>query len=462
MVYADPSQYIVEQNLTNVAQLTLDSMYGKGNFIAKVNVQMTDVTYEERHTKQSDVGNPNSSKNSNALPGLPSLSFSPESLVPYDSTTSVKSGRVKKIQVLVLVNKDFPKSQARKAESALMSVLGLDVRRGDVVETVYEKFYYDQEEAKQKIEVSTTGEEKLLSYQNLFYLLMLVFTLLFLFVYVIFQLRQSKLLSRSSERSGDNGPSLNINPSLELPEGLGGGGNSSKLSLSGSPSIKQYFDFIDDSNIENFIYLLKTEKIKAEYVSMIVSFVAPSIGAKILHELDIEEQAVVASQLLEQKLANRAILDKLEDKMKNSLESFFGGETKFKTVFNLVSGAEKRKIMDVLYQNDAVGYQKFRLNVILFDDLVLLEDDEIEKVVSDVNLELLATALISVDQDVYQRFDDNLSKSAKDMILQFLELKSGSKSAQDIEKAQDYILRIVKKFDDSGIIKLSEKLTSQQ
>lgn len=118
--------------------------------------------------------------------------------------------------------------------------------------------------------------------------------------------------------------------------------------------------------------------------------------------------------------------------------------------------------MDVLYQNDAVGYQKFRLNVILFDDLVLLEDDEIEKVVSDVNLELLATALISVDQDVYQRFDDNLSKSAKDMILQFLELKSGSKSAQDIEKAQDYILRIVKKFDDSGIIKLSEKLTSQQ
>lgn len=461
MLYADPSQYIVEQNLTNVAQLTLDSMYGKGNFIAKVDVQMTDVTYEERHTKPSNVGKSASNQGSNALPGLPSLSFSPENVVPYDSTTAVKSGRIKRVLVKILVNKDFPKTQARRAEAALISVLGLNPSRGDAVETVYEKFYYDQDETKQKIEVSTTGEEKLLSYQNLFYLLMLIFTLLFLFVYIIFQIKQSKLLSMSKESSGDKGPSVNINPSLELPEGLGSGGGSSKISLSGSPSIKHYFDFIDDSNIENFIYLLKTEKIKAEYVSMIVSFVSPHIGAKILHELDIEEQAVIASQLLEQKIANRTILDKLEEKMKNSLESFFGGETKFKTVFTLVPGTEKRKIMDVLYQNDMVGYQKFRLNVILFDDLVLLEDEEIERVVSDVNLELLATALISVDQDVYQRFDDNLSRSAKDMISQFLELKSGSKSPQDIEKAQDYILRIVKKFDDAGIIKLSEKLTRQ-
>lgn len=460
LVYADPSRYIIEQHMTNVAQQTLDSMYGKGNFVAKVSVQMTDTVYEEKHTKQSDVGKGKSDANSNALPGLPSLSFSPETAVPYDSKTYIKSGTVKKVLVRILVNKSFPKSQARKAEKALTEVLGLNPDRGDVVELIYEKFYYDQEEAKQKIEISTTGDEKLASYQNLFYLLMLLFVIIFMIVYVVFQIKNAALL-KEAQASNGGGANVNVNPNLELPEGFGGGGPGGKISLSGSPSIKQYFDFIDEANLDNFIFLLKKEKIKAEYVSMIVSFVRPEIGAKILKELEVGEQAVVAAQLLDQKLASRAVLDKLEAKLKDSLESFFGGESKFKSVFHFVSGDNKRKIMEVLQENDAVGYQKFRQHVILFDDLALLDDSEIEKVVSDINLELLATALVSVDQDVYQRFDENLSKSAKDMISQYLELKSGSTSPQEIEKAQDYILRVVKKLDDSGHINLSGKIVGE-
>jgi hypothetical protein len=462
MVSADPSRYIIEDHMTNVAQQTMDAMYGKGSFVAKVSVQMSDTIYEERHTKQANVGKGKNKQSANALPGLPSLSFTPETSVPYDSKTYIKSGKIKKILVRLLVNKSFPKSKARKAEKALSGVLGLNPDRGDTVEILYEKFYYDQDETKQKIEISTTGDEKLASYQNLFYLLMIIFIIVFLVIYIIFQLKQAKLLKESQDAAGGGGTSVNVNPSLELPEGMGGGGAGGKLSMSGSPSIKQYFDFIDNSNLENFIFLLKKEKIKAEYVSMIVSFVEPRIGAKIIKELELEEQAVVASQLMDQKLASRSILDKLESKLKDSLESFFGGESKFKTIFDMVSGDDKRKIMEVLQENDSVGYQKFRKFVILFDDLVLLEDEEMEKIVSDINLDLLATALISVDQDVYQRFDENLNKSAKEMVSQFLELKSGATSQAEIEKAQDYILKIVKKLDDSGNINLSGKIGSEE
>jgi len=460
-VLADPSKYIVEQHLSEVAQRTLDAMYGSGNFISKVSVQMTDAVYEERHTQQSNVSKKKSEQTSNALPGLPSLSFSPETMVPYDSRTSVQSPRIKKVLVRVLVNRDFPKSQARKAEKALVTVLGLNPDRGDAVVLDYERFYFDQEEAKQKIEISTTGDEKLASYQNLFYLLMIIFIIIFIVLYIYFQLKQANALSEQSG-GGSGDQSINVNSTLEMPESDDSGSAQGAVGPGGVPLIKHYFDFIDDSNIENFIFLLKKEKIKAEYVSMIVSFVKPKIGAKILKELEIEEQAVVASQLLDQKLANRNILDKLEDKLKTSLESFFGGETKFRRIFDLVTSDDKKSIMSVLSQNDAVGYQRFRQNIMLFEDLKLLTDEEIELVVSDINLEMLATALISVDQDVYQRFDDNLNKSAKDMITQFLELKSQSTSTHDVEKAQEYILRVVKKLDASGKISLQEKIVGEE
>ena len=46
--FAVSDKYLVEDNLTKLAQTSLDAMFGKNNFIVRVQVQMTDSQYSAK------------------------------------------------------------------------------------------------------------------------------------------------------------------------------------------------------------------------------------------------------------------------------------------------------------------------------------------------------------------------------------------------------------------------------
>ena len=94
----------------------------------------------------------------------------------------------------------------------------------------------------------------------------------------------------------------------------------------------------------------------------------------------------------------------------------------------------------------------------MFEDLSLLEERELQIVLSEVNLEQLAVSLINVSQDLFDIVVENLTKAAKDMVNQYLELKTDVTHAADIEKAQDAIIALIKKMDTSGKINIMDKL----
>ena len=69
--------------------------------------------------------------------------------------------------------------------------------------------------------------------------------------------------------------------------------------------------------------------------------------------------------------------------------------------------------------------------------MVLLEETELQTVLSDINLEQLSVALVDVDQTLFSYVSDNLTQGAKDLVNQYLELKSSSSTPAQIEKARD-------------------------
>ena len=88
-----------------------------------------------------------------------------------------------------------------------------------------------------------------------------------------------------------------------------------------------------------------------------------------------------------------------------------------------------------------------------FDDILLLDNKELKKVLSDLNLEQLATALVGADQGLFSKISDNLTKDARDMVGQYLELKSEASNESHIEAAQDAIIKVLRKLDAQGNIK---------
>ena len=100
-------RYLVESNLTQVAQKTLDAMFG-GNFVVNVTVTMIPSRYSVKYTEESNPKKLNKSKSSEEvyiLPGVPALkNISPDSLnqLPFDSVTTLVESKIKKVVVVII------------------------------------------------------------------------------------------------------------------------------------------------------------------------------------------------------------------------------------------------------------------------------------------------------------------------------------------------------------------------
>jgi hypothetical protein len=191
IAFAASDRYIVEQYLTELAQETLNSMFGKGNFIARVQVQMTESQYSVKYTQESSPKKSSAKKDTEEvfiLPGVPALkNLNPSAMnqLPYDSVTSMVAPRIKRLSVYILGNRNYPKAQANKAETAVKEILSFREGR-DIFKVEYKPFYEDPTAEAQKMTL-IPGPEKLVSFQNLFYALILTLLLVMICTYIILQ-----------------------------------------------------------------------------------------------------------------------------------------------------------------------------------------------------------------------------------------------------------------------------------
>jgi hypothetical protein len=447
----------LEESLRSSAQRSVDGVFGPNNFIIQVDAKLTTPKYEVKYTKESNPVRTKKKKkdeNYSILPGysvIKNLAPSDMQKLPFDSVTNYIKPRVVRVLVSVIVNKKFPKGKVGRAKSLIKKVLELNDKRGDKVDFKFQKFYVDPDAGPQSIKI--VPNDKLLSFQNFFNLGFFILLLVFIVIYIIFQMRKTE----EGEKGGDAGPNISVNPNIELPKGMGGG-SSGNLKMSNAPAIKQYFDFVDDENIDKVISLLKKEKVGLEYINYLTSFLQPRLAAKLLTELDLKSQAILAVNMLDQKMVNKEVVEKFEEKVKLWLESLAGGDQVFLGVFDLIPSENKKKMLELLGKSNAEGYKKVRSNIILFDDLKFLDDDEIKTILSELNMELLSVALCSIEDETYQAIDRNLIKTSKAMVEQYLRLKGATVSKKEIEVAQASILEVVSKLESEGKVNLKDKI----
>lgn len=456
-VWASEDQVAMERSFAERAQQALDSVYGPGVFFVTVSVEMTAPQYSVKYTEQS---NPKLVKKQqepgekfNILPGYPVLkNLAPADLnrLPFDSVTSYLPGKVQKVVVDLYVDKGYSRARASKAVGLIKEVLNLKEGRDAI--SLHQQQFYKKAIDQQTITIARENPQ-LFTYQNLFYLLVLILMLLFMILYVLFQLRKKPEVAA---QGGGNSTSVNVNPNIEMPKGMGG--PSGDLRISQAPPIKQYFDFVHEGNVDKVNYILKKEATPIEQIAVLISYLNGRVATRVLKALDDKQQAVVAVQLLNQQMIQKPLIDKLETQVKSAMECLTGGEEIFREIFDYVSGEDKKKLLKQLGEANPDGYRKVRSNIIIFDDLKYLENEEVKLVLSEVSVETLSVALSSADEETYGKINSNLTRSAKDMLAQFLELKGANVPKRDVERAQAAILDIVGRLEQEGKINLKGKI----
>jgi flagellar motor switch protein FliG len=87
----------------------------------------------------------------------------------------------------------------------------------------------------------------------------------------------------------------------------------------------------------------------------------------------------------------------------------------------------------------------------VYEDIVLLDDRSIQKVLREVDTQDLAKALKGVDTEVQEKIFRNMSKRASSLLREDMDFM-GPIRLRDVEESQQKIVNIIRKLEEAGDI----------
>ncbi|HOX17321.1 MAG TPA: FliG C-terminal domain-containing protein, partial [Spirochaetales bacterium] len=98
--------------------------------------------------------------------------------------------------------------------------------------------------------------------------------------------------------------------------------------------------------------------------------------------------------------------------------------------------------------------EEIKKKMFVFEDIVLLDDRSIQKLIREVDSAELAKALKGVDPEVAEKIYKNQSKRAAAMLKEDMEYM-GPVRLKDVEEAQQKIVSIIRHLEETGDIVIS-------
>ena len=128
-----------------------------------------------------------------------------------------------------------------------------------------------------------------------------------------------------------------------------------------------------------------------------------------------------------------------------------GGVESIVEILNLVDRSSEKSIIEALEDEDPDLAEEIKKRMFVFEDIVMLDDRSIQKVLREVDGQELAKALKSVDAEVQDKIYRNMSKRAASMLKEDMEYM-GPVRLKDVEEAQQKIVSIIRHLEDAGEI----------
>ncbi len=216
------------------------------------------------------------------------------------------------------------------------------------------------------------------------------------------------------------------------------------------------FDFIrrtDPSHLLNFI-----QGEHPQTIALILAYLDPQKGAAILAELPHNIQADVARRIAEMKRTSPDVLREVERVLERKLSTLAsedftqaGGIDTIVEILNNVDRGTEKIIIEALEEEDPELAEEIKKRMFVFEDIVLLDDRSIQKVLREVDTQELAKALKGVDAEVQEKIFRNMSKRAASLLREDMDFM-GPIRLRDVEEAQQKIVNIIRKLEDAGDI----------
>jgi flagellar motor switch protein FliG len=217
---------------------------------------------------------------------------------------------------------------------------------------------------------------------------------------------------------------------------------------------KTTLEAVQSIDPNQLIQLIKDEH--PQTIALILVHLDPSVASAILGRLPEEIIPDVAYRIanLNNVLAGMVKeVDKVfEEILKNKdhvSTQEAGGVGRLAEILNQIDGTIVEQIIEEIEENDPDLAEEIKQKMFVFEDVVLVDDKGLQKVLRSVESQELAVALKAASEDVKNKIYRNMSQRAAEILKEEMEVL-GSVRMKDVTDAQQKITRIIQDMERKG------------
>jgi flagellar motor switch protein FliG len=216
------------------------------------------------------------------------------------------------------------------------------------------------------------------------------------------------------------------------------------------------FSFLHHVDAQNLLTFIIDEH--PQTIALILSHLPPAFGAEIIAGLPSDRQLAVIRRVATMGQTNPEIIQEvewgLEKRMSAVMSQQFekaGGVPTVAEILNVTDRATERALLENLAQEDPDLVEEIRRLMFVFEDIIKFADKDIQNILKNVDNSQWAMALKGASEALKQKILGNLSQRASDLLREEMDYL-GPVKLSSVEQAQQQIVDIVRRLEDSGEI----------
>ena len=219
------------------------------------------------------------------------------------------------------------------------------------------------------------------------------------------------------------------------------------------------FSFLAKTDPENLTTFIQDEH--PQTIALILSHLAPTKGADILAGLPLNKQLEVVIRIATMENTNPEVIREVEQGLelrfpascrRRSRRS--GALNRWRRCSTSADRSTEKGILEALDAQDPELVEQIRRLMFVFEDILLVNDKGIQSVLKEIENDELSLALKTASEPLRDKIFRNMSERAAQLIKEDMEFM-GPVRVADVEGAQQRIVDVVRRLEDSGEIIIS-------
>lgn len=216
------------------------------------------------------------------------------------------------------------------------------------------------------------------------------------------------------------------------------------------------FEFVRKTEPAQLLNFIQDEH--PQTIALILSYLPAGQAAQVVSALSLEKQADVARRIAKMDRTSPDVIKEVEHVLERKLSSLvnqdytiIGGVDAIVDILNTVDRSTEKHILENLEIEDPELADEIRRKMFVFEDILLLDDKTIQRVLREVDNNDIAIALKGANEEVQNAIFNNMSKRLVVMTKENMEFM-GPVRLKDVEEAQQKIVSVIRRLEDAGEI----------